>query len=67
MRKAKPAEVNGKVALRLPKSLHRRAVLYAAREGVSLNQFLMTLVAEHVGRAIAAEDAPEAPTGGGKR
>jgi predicted RNase H-like HicB family nuclease len=39
----------GKVALRLPKSLHRQAVMAAERDGVSLNQFIVTSVAEKVG------------------
>src|SRR5438105_99195 len=33
-------EYSGKIALRLPASLHKDAVRMAAREGVSLNQFL---------------------------
>ena len=39
----------GKVALRLPKSLHRQAAQLAARDGVSLNQFLVSAIAERVG------------------
>ncbi|MBI3732589.1 MAG: type II toxin-antitoxin system HicB family antitoxin [Chloroflexi bacterium] len=39
----------GKVALRLPRSLHRQAVRMAERDGVSLNQFLVAAVAERVG------------------
>lgn len=42
-------EYRGKVALRLPRSLHRRAVQLAEREGTSLNQFLVAAVAERVG------------------
>lgn len=40
---------SGKVALRMPKSLHRQAMAMAKREGVSLNQFLVTAVATYVG------------------
>jgi predicted RNase H-like HicB family nuclease len=40
---------SGRVALRLPRSLHRRAAQLAEREGTSLNQFLVAAVAEKVG------------------
>ena len=49
-----PASVytyGGKVALRLPKSLHRQAAITAERDGTSLNQFIVTAVAEKVGAA----------------
>ena len=39
----------GKVALRLPRSLHRQAARLAERDGVSLNQFLVTAIAARVG------------------
>lgn len=39
----------GKIALRLPKSLHRQAVQFAERDGVSLNQFLVSAIAARVG------------------
>jgi predicted RNase H-like HicB family nuclease len=39
----------GRVALRLPKSLHRQAARLAERDGVSLNQFLVSIIAEGVG------------------
>jgi antitoxin HicB len=39
----------GRVALRLPRSLHGRAMRMAQREGTSLNQFLVAAVAERVG------------------
>jgi predicted RNase H-like HicB family nuclease len=39
----------GKVLLRLPKSLHRQLTLIAEREGVSLNQFIVSALAERVG------------------
>jgi predicted RNase H-like HicB family nuclease len=41
-------EASGKVALRLPRSLHRRAVRLAEREGVSLNTFLIGAVTARV-------------------
>jgi predicted RNase H-like HicB family nuclease len=40
---------SGKLVLRMPKSLHQRASLYAERDGVSLNQFIVTCLAESVG------------------
>jgi predicted RNase H-like HicB family nuclease len=39
----------GKIALRLPRSLHRQAARLAARDGVSLNQFLVSAIAKHMG------------------
>ncbi len=40
---------SGRVALRLPKYLHRNAAQLAEREGTSLNQFLVSAIAEKVG------------------
>lgn len=48
-------ESSGKYALRLPKSLYRRAAKAAAKEGTSLNQFIVTAVAETLGEHTAAE------------
>lgn len=42
-------EYSGRVTLRITKSLHKSASLMADREGVSLNQFLNTVIAEAVG------------------
>jgi len=39
----------GKVALRLPRSLHRKATQFAERDGTSLNQFLVSAIAARVG------------------
>lgn len=39
----------GKIALRLPRSLHRQAARMAERDGTSLNQFLVTAIAARVG------------------
>ncbi|MGA3306966.1 MAG: toxin-antitoxin system HicB family antitoxin [Stellaceae bacterium] len=44
-------EYSGKLVLRLPKSLHRRATYVAQREGVSLNQYIVTALATHVSEA----------------
>jgi predicted RNase H-like HicB family nuclease len=46
-------DFSGKLVLRLPKSLHRRAAVAADHDGVSLNQFIATCIAEHVGQKSA--------------
>jgi predicted RNase H-like HicB family nuclease len=43
------AEFSGRLLLRMPKSLHKKAARLAEREGVSLNQFIVTGLAEHIG------------------
>jgi predicted RNase H-like HicB family nuclease len=42
-------EFAGKIALRLPRSLHRKCVLLAEKESVSLNQFLVAAISARVG------------------
>lgn len=42
---------SGKFALRLPKSLHCQAARAAERDGTSLNQFIVTALAEKIGAA----------------
>jgi predicted RNase H-like HicB family nuclease len=42
-------EYSGRTVLRMTSGLHRRAALWAKREGVSLNQFITTSLAEAVG------------------
>ena len=42
-------DFGGRVALRLPKSLHKQAARLADMDGVSLNQFLVDAIAEKVG------------------
>lgn len=42
-------DFSGKLILRLPKSLHKQAARMAERDGTSLNQFLMSSVANRVG------------------
>jgi predicted HicB family RNase H-like nuclease len=44
-----PQEYSGKFNLRLPKSLHRRLAEGAARDEVSLNQYVVGLLSEGVG------------------
>lgn len=39
----------GRVALRLPRSLHRQAARLAERDGTSLNQFVVSAIASRVG------------------
>jgi antitoxin HicB len=46
---------NGRILLRLPKSLHVRAAEAAARDGVSVNAFVTAAVAERVGIASCTE------------
>ena len=40
---------SGKIALRVPKSMHRQAVRMAERDGTSLNQFLLSAIAARIG------------------
>jgi len=42
---------SGRVLVRFPKSLHRRATNFASRDATSLNQFIVAAVAERVGAA----------------
>jgi|ERR1700722_204557 antitoxin HicB len=42
-------DFSGKLVLRMSASLHRKAAMCAEREGVSLNQFIVTCLAECVG------------------
>lgn len=42
-------DYSGKLVVRLPRSLHRRAAFAATRDGVSLNQFIVSSIAEQVG------------------
>jgi antitoxin HicB len=42
-------EFSGKLVVRLPKTLHKKAAHMAARDGISLNQFIVSSVAEQIG------------------
>jgi antitoxin HicB len=44
-----PDGFSGKLMLRLPRTLHKKAAWTAERDGVSLNQFINACVAERVG------------------
>jgi predicted RNase H-like HicB family nuclease len=51
------AGYSGKLVLRMPKGLHKKAAQCAEREGVSLNQFIVACVAEQIGaRALPARE-----------
>jgi len=41
---------SGRLLLRLPKTLHRQAARAAARDGVSVNTFLVSAIARELGR-----------------
>jgi antitoxin HicB len=49
-------EYSGKFVVRLPRSLHRELVEAAARDGVSLNQYVVAELARAVGHAQARRD-----------
>lgn len=48
------AEHSGRLTLRIPPSLHERAVVQAALEGVSLNRLLSAAVASYTGGSPAS-------------
>lgn len=57
-----PAEeqrYSGRILVRLPKSLHRRAAEAAEADSTSLNQFIVAAVAERVGANRLAQTLPE--------
>ena len=49
------AHYSGKVLQRLPKTLHARLAMRAEQEGVSLNQLILSLVAEGLGQRQGRE------------
>ncbi len=51
-------EYRGRIALRLPRSLHRRASQLAERDGTSLNQYIVVAIAEKVGASDANSRLP---------
>jgi predicted HicB family RNase H-like nuclease len=57
----KEEEYSGRVTLRLPKTLHRKAAGFAEREDVSLNQLLVSFIAEAVGGKAVQEAMPAMP------
>jgi len=48
-----PEDYSGRVTLRVPKNLHRRLALTAEDEAISLNQYLVSLLAFHAGTRFA--------------
>lgn len=58
------ATVKARVSLNLPASLKAAAERYARRDGVSLNQFIATALAEKVGAQGAAAFFAERGRGG---
>jgi len=56
------AKASGRMALRLPKSLHAKLIARARQDGVSINTEAVTLIAEGLGRR-AARDGDEPPAG----
>ncbi|MEI6800365.1 MAG: type II toxin-antitoxin system HicB family antitoxin [Pseudomonadota bacterium] len=44
-------DYSGKIVVRMPRSLHRKAAFLSKREDVSLNQFIVACIAEGVGLA----------------
>ncbi len=55
-------DYSGKLVVRLPKTLHKKAAHAAAREGVSLNQFIVSCIAEQVGTRSGAPPRLLQPT-----
>lgn len=53
-----PVEHSGQFRLRLPKSLHRQLALSAEQEGVSLNQYVLMLLAQAEAQAQAQRRSP---------
>lgn len=45
-------EYNGRITLRIPKSLHRMVAEAAKREGVSANQYLSHLISMGIGKKV---------------
>jgi len=62
---------SGRLVVRMPPSLHRRVALLASLDGVSINQWIVSAIAEKVGAEAAAvgQLSPEVllglPEGGG--
>ncbi len=51
------SDVTGRVTLRLPKSLHANVARLSQKEGVSINQFLVTAVATYTGEVTGTNKA----------
>ena len=56
-----PLEHSGKFLLRVPKSVHGRLVSLAEGDGVSLNQYVLSVLAEHIGyQEATGRETPKA-------
>lgn len=55
-------DYSGRVTLRLPKSLHRRLAEIADEESVSLNQYMVSILAQH-GGSLAKSNSLSQKTG----
>ena len=55
----KPVEANGRVTVRMPKSLHRDVLEMAEADGISLNQLLVTFISREVGRKEAVRTSTQ--------
>ncbi|MDD2373341.1 MAG: toxin-antitoxin system HicB family antitoxin [Syntrophomonadaceae bacterium] len=56
------SEFSGRFTLRTPKSLHRQLAQEAEMEGVSLNQFILSLISYNLGVRISNKDNDEKQT-----
>ncbi len=54
-------QYSGKFYIRTPKSLHRKLTLLAKREGVSLNQYLVSALSREVGFTEASQRKKNSP------
>ena len=52
---------SGKLVLRLPKTLHRKAAHAAMRDSVSLNTFIVNSLAQYVGGRASSSDVANVP------
>ncbi|QKK02911.1 MAG: toxin-antitoxin system HicB family antitoxin [Pseudomonadota bacterium] len=50
-------DYSGRITLRVPKTLHRRLAEQSGTEGISLNQYLVSLLAFHAGTTFASQDS----------
>jgi len=56
-------EYSGKFTLRLPKFLHKELSLAAQKDDISLNQYILSLVALNFGKSSRKSDTPKTSTG----
>lgn len=52
-------DYSGRISLRVPKSLHKKIMVAAQREGVSANLYLTHLISLGLGEKVAQEDLKE--------